>query len=60
MPTLKEGDFEPCHDCMQCKARKTGPGLLGVDGAQMQAQVPLAIVSGDLAGPMREVGIDGN
>ena len=25
MPILLESDFDPCHTCMHCKARHTGP-----------------------------------
>ena len=59
MPILLESNFNLCHTCMHCKARHTGPGHLGVD-LDTIARQPLALISGDLAGPMWTIGIDGN
>ena len=56
---MVESEFLPCHTCMHCKAKRTGPGHLGVELHRNAAQ-PLALVCGDLAGPMRTLGIDGN
>jgi hypothetical protein len=58
MPTLRLSDFQTCHDCMLCKAKRTGLGQLGVRDMDL-IRHPLQLVSADLAGPMRVEALGG-
>jgi hypothetical protein len=55
MPALSSAVDCPCHDCMVAKARKAGPGHLGVLMGDVSA--PLELVFLDISGPMRTAAI---
>jgi transposase InsO family protein len=59
MPILAVSDFHKCDHCMACKAKKNGRGHRGIQIDTPSCQ-PLAILHGDLGGPMRCEGLDGN
>mmetsp|Transcript_32551 Transcript_32551/g.75848 ORF Transcript_32551/g.75848 Transcript_32551/m.75848 type:complete len:429 (+) Transcript_32551:615-1901(+) len=50
LPKLTAADAPPCQDCLKGKARRTGPGHLGVINSHVT--VPLALVFLDISWPM--------